>query len=110
MSASGASAKVLRRLPMSVALANFFFTSPISQATVCHCFSSEASSASISAFSFDSASNSVRISNSSSLRKERSRMLRIDSAWRSVSENRSIITAFGSSSSRMMRMTSSILR
>ena len=36
-SASGALENNVRRRPISVALANFFFTSPISQATVCHC-------------------------------------------------------------------------
>ncbi len=38
------------------------------------------------------------------------RMLRMASAWLSVSVKRSIRTGFGSSSSRMMRITSSRLR
>ncbi|MNL14348.1 hypothetical protein D3C87_1352830 [compost metagenome] len=80
ISASGASANCVRRRPISVALAYFFLTSPISQATVCHCLSSEASSDSISAFSLLSSSNSLRISNSSSLRRLRRRMLRMASA------------------------------
>ena len=50
------------------------------------------------------------ISISSSLRKLRSRMLRIASAWRSVSSNSAIITGLGSSSVRMISITRSRLR
>ena len=59
---------------------------------------------------WSSSSCSLRISISSSLRRLRSRMLRIASACTSVSLKRFIITGFGSSSSRMMRITSSRLR
>jgi hypothetical protein len=47
---------------------------------------------------------------SSSLRRARRRMLRIASAWTSLSFQRFIIFALGSSSSRMIRITSSMLR
>ncbi len=54
--------------------------------------------------------SSVRISNSSSLRKLRSRMLRMASAWISVSLNAFIKAGFGSSSVRMILITLSMLR
>ncbi len=54
--------------------------------------------------------SSVRISNSSSLRKLRSRMLRMASAWTSVSLNAFISTGFGSSSVRMILITLSMFR
>ena len=54
--------------------------------------------------------SSARISISSSRRKLRSRMLRMASAWTSVSLNVFISTGFGSSSVRMILMTLSRLR
>ena len=54
--------------------------------------------------------SSVRISISSSLRKLRSRMLRMASAWISVSLNALISAGFGSSSVRMILITLSMLR
>ena len=66
--------------------------------------------ASSSAFSFSNSSYSPRISFSSSLRRLRSFILRIASAWFSVRLNFFIISALGSSSSRIIRMISSRLR
>ena len=54
--------------------------------------------------------SSVRISNSSSLRNDRSRMLRMASAWTSVSLNALISAGFGSSSVRMILITLSMFR
>ena len=75
-----------------------------------HCLSLEASS------DFSSFRSPVRVSCSrlssisSSLRKERSRMLRIASAWISVSLKARISAGFGSSFSRMILITLSRLR
>ena len=54
--------------------------------------------------------SSVLISISSSLRKERRRMLRMASAWTSVSLNALISAGFGSSSVRMILITLSMFR
>ena len=54
--------------------------------------------------------SSVRISISSSLRKLRRRMLRMASAWTSVSLNALISAGFGSSSVRMILITLSMFR
>ena len=48
---SGAASKLVRRRPSLVSGPNFFLTSRISTAIICHCFFSLASSASIVAFS-----------------------------------------------------------
>ena len=68
------------------------------------------SSAWMSLRSFDSALCSLPISISSSLRSERSRIFRIASACVSVSLKRCIRRGFGSSSLRMIRITSSTFR
>ena len=77
---------------------------------VFHCLSLEASSAFSSFRSLLRLSCSRLISISSSLRNERSRILRIASACTSVSLNAFISAGFGSSFSRMILMTLSILR
>ena len=109
-SCSGASAKVVRRLPRSVFGPNFAFTSLISAAMVFHCLSVEPISALIALSSSRSALSSPRISISSSLRKLRKRMLRMASACTSESLNSFIKTGLGSSSRRMILMTLSRLR
>ena len=106
---AGAAAISVRRRPSGVSPPNSAAVSRTSLAIARHCLLSLASRAVSCASSAESASSSLRISISSSRRKARSRMFRIASAWISVSSQRTIISAFGSSPSRMMRITSSRL-
>ena len=109
-SCSGASANSVRRLPSGVFLPNVSRTSLTWSATVFHCSFSERISFSTAAFSSRSSLFSVLISISSSLRKLRSRMLRMASACTSESLKVFIRTGLGSSSLRMILMTLSRLR
>ena len=110
MTAVGASPMVVRRLPSSVFLPNFFLMSTISSAIVFQRFFSSFSSAFSSVRSLVSASFSLRISISSSLRNCRSLMLRMASAGTSVRSKAIMSCALASSCSRMMLITSSRLR
>ncbi len=108
--ALGLSAKVVRRLPSFVPGPNFFFTSRISQAIVFHCWRSELRSSSIWPFSTVSSSNSLRSSISSSLRRLAQARVedRLGLQVCQVEALEALMRAgFGSSSSRMMRITSS---
>ncbi len=71
---SGAASKLVRRRPSAVSGPNFFLTSRISTAIICHCFFSLASSASIVAFSRASSSCSLRSAISSRRRRLLSRV------------------------------------
>ena len=106
---AGAAPSSVRRAP-SAPEPNFFRVSSSSSAIRSQRSFSSFSSAWISLRSFASALCSLRISISSSRRSERSRMFRIASACVSVSLKRSISRGFGSSSLRMIRITSSTLR
>ena len=106
----GMSAKVVRRLPILVSAPNFLRTSRISQAMVFHCCAVSPSRPSICFFSSVRSANSLRNCISSSLRNWRSRVSRMVSACKSVSSNRLISAGLGSSSVRIMRMTSSRFR
>ena len=108
--AEGASPSLVRRLPSAVSGPKRFFSAAISSPIFFHCRSSSFSRPFRSFCSAVSWSRSCRISISSSLRRAFSFMLRMASAWTSVSFQRLIIIAFGSSSVRMILMTASRFR
>src|SRR5262249_11154403 len=109
-SCSGASAQEVRRLPSAVLGENFVRTALISSATFFHCSFSEPMRSLSDLRSARSSLSSLLISISSSLRRLRSRMLRMASACTSESLNVFIKTGLGSSSLRMILMTLSRLR
>src|SRR6185312_755755 len=104
-SCTGACAKVVRRLPSGVLGPNFVRTSLTSSAIFFHCSVSEPMRSLSFLRSVRSALSSCLISISSSLRRLRSRMLRMASACTSESLKVFISTGLGSSSVRMILMT-----
>ena len=109
-SPSGISENCERRAPSFVSLPNFLRISRISPAICRHWLSSDPNSSTRPTRSASSASCSRRSSSSSSLRKERNRMFKIASACTSEIEKVTINCCLGSSSKRIMRITSSRLR
>ena len=99
---SATSENSVRRRPSAVFLPNFSFICLISAAIASQRLPSSPSSSSNPAFSSDNSSDSSRIWLSSSLRSERSYMFKMASDWLSVSLNSFIMTALGSSSSRII--------